>query len=802
MVLLHGHLRCEIYEAEHLGTAFYSKGSIFKSFFKLLTQNARQVWDKKKHTDRDCYVAIYAGTAELTETRIIPRTGAPVWNDTHKVLMAHDVTHIKLVVKDHDMIAAEHMGDVLIPAQDLVEGQPVEGWFPLTNKKGKLLKGGGRIRIKLTYMNINRNKLYSSAGEGGDVHFSAVDEAAYDERSGNCVVLYQDGHCGEELEQEGGLLVPFPLADGKLHHPAHNSTGKDMWLAIENAKHLVYVANWHFQPEVVNPLYPEGGSIGELFKRKAAQGVRVLISIWDEIDSKDDVLVYTWVEKKLHGGGAPAYFRDTGVVVKLMPRVTRAKQGLQKVVSERFGFAHHQKTLIIDSQHEGQTFLTCFTGGIDFCDRNWDNGLHTPGGFRYEEGLMPWHDCMCSITGPAAWDALSCYESLFQALAEEHLDKLLDLTTIADFVSRDTPAAAKGNPDAWNVQIFRCADSGSMELGVDFNDSKAIEQKGYRREKGVVVDAGLHSLYVHMIRSSKHYLYIENQFYVGSSFAWDEHQEIGANNLVPVEIALRIVRAIREKQRYVAYIVIPMHPERAGPQRACIVHWTWKTIALMYRLIAEALREHGGEGKPQDYLNVFCLGNRVREPKHPAGTNKEAEKTGSFPDRTFIHIHAKTMVVDDESVTISSANLNERSLSGSRDTELGMGGWQPAHTIERARTSSSATLEDGQVSYPRGQIYGYRRGLWQEHLGGNWEPCFEQPHSLQCVRRVNQLAQQNWEAWSQAEPTDTVGHLLQFPYQVQPDGGITPVEGADPLPTIGESIVGATHLYMPPLFTC
>lgn len=159
-----------------------------------------------------------------------------------------------------------------------------------------------------------------------------------------------------------------------------------------------------------------------------------------------------------------------------------------------------------------------------------------------------------------------------------------------------------------------------MELGVDFNDSKAIEQKGYRREKGVVVDAGLHSLYVHMIRSSKHYLYIENQFFdgaqktccrswiscwtdpdcamqsltsvmhgadiaalscrnelmrllqsicaghvsaspytqthsrhrlkwwvriAGSSFAWDDHQDIGANNLVPVEMALRIVRAIR-----------------------------------------------------------------------------------------------------------------------------------------------------------------------------------------------------------------------------------------------------------------
>lgn len=38
---------------------------------------------------------------------------------------------------------------------------------------------------------------------------------------------------------------------------------------------------------------------------------------------------------------------------------------------------------------------------------------------------------------------------------------------------------------------------------------------------------------------------IDSDLSAGSSFAWDEHQDIGANNLVPVEIALRIVRAIR-----------------------------------------------------------------------------------------------------------------------------------------------------------------------------------------------------------------------------------------------------------------
>ena len=67
------------------------------------------------------------------------------------------------------------------------------------------------------------------------------------------------------------------------------------------------------------------------------------------------------------------------------------------------------------------------------------------------------------------------------------------------------------------------------------------------------------------------------------------------------------------------------------------------------------------------------------------------------------------MVVDDEGVTVSSANLNERSLGGSRDTELGMGGWQPGHTLAGAKAAQSTGTGDGEVAYPRGQIYGYRR---------------------------------------------------------------------------------------------
>lgn len=69
----------------------------------------------------------------------------------------------------------------------------------------------------------------------------------------------------------------------------------------------------------------------------------------------------------------------------------------------------------------------------------------------------------------------------------------------------------------------------------------------------------------------------------GSSFAWEQYRESGADNLVPIEIALRVVHAIDHDERFAAYLVIPLHPERPGPQRSSILLYTWHTIAMMYR---------------------------------------------------------------------------------------------------------------------------------------------------------------------------------------------------------------------------
>ena len=62
--------------------------------------------------------------------------------------------------------------------------------------------------------------------------------------------------------------------------------------------------------------------------------------------------------------------------------------------------------------------------------------------------------------------------------------------------------------------------------------------------------------------------------------------------------------------------------------------------------------------------------------------------------RFMIYVHAKGMIVDDEYVLIGSANINQRSLDGSRDTEIAMGAYQPSSTWS------------GKKTHPHGQVAG------------------------------------------------------------------------------------------------
>ena len=46
-----------------------------------------------------------------------------------------------------------------------------------------------------------------------------------------------------------------------------------------------------------------------------------------------------------------------------------------------------------------------------------------------------------------------------------------------------------------------------------------------------------------------------------------------------------------------------------------------------------------------------------------------------------IYVHSKLMIVDDDYIVVGSANINQRSMGGNRDSEICIGAFQPNHSV-------------------------------------------------------------------------------------------------------------------------
>eukprot|EP00268_Persea_americana_P000033 TRINITY_DN10013_c0_g1_i20.p1 TRINITY_DN10013_c0_g1~~TRINITY_DN10013_c0_g1_i20.p1 ORF type:complete len:228 (-),score=33.49 TRINITY_DN10013_c0_g1_i20:465-1148(-) len=219
-----------------------------------------------------------------------------------------------------------------------------------------------------------------------------------------------------------------------------------------------------------------------------------------------------------------------------------------------------------------------------------------------------------------------------------------------------------------------------------------------------------------------------------------------------------------------------------------------QTMEMMYGIIAKALEKAGlsDDYHPQDYLNFYCLGKReaagLEKMKSTINaTESIASGMAQKFHRFMIYVHSKGMIVDDEYVILGSANINQRSLDGSRDTEIAMGAYQPNYMWARKK------------SHPHGEVYGYRMSLWAEHLGF-LEDLFQEPQTIECVRRINQLAEFNWRTFVSDEIAEMKGHLIKYPVQVQKNGKVLSLPGYESFPDVGGKILGA-HSTLPDALT-
>ena len=140
------------------------------------------------------------------------------------------------------------------------------------------------------------------------------------------------------------------------------------------------------------------------------------------------------------------------------------------------------------------------------------------------------------------------------------------------------------------------------------------------------------------------------------------------------------------------------------------------------------------------------------------------------------------MIVDDAYIIVGSANINQRSMAGTRDTEMAVGCWQPAFPD----------------NHPYGDVHAFRMGLWAEHFR-TWVPEFRHPGTYECVQRVKNMALENWHQYIGPEGSTTPGQILCYPLYVKDNGDLDTLEGVGTFPDFppGSKIMGTVSAMIP-----
>ncbi|CAF3676974.1 unnamed protein product [Rotaria sp. Silwood1] len=163
------------------------------------------------------------------------------------------------------------------------------------------------------------------------------------------------------------------------------------------------------------------------------------------------------------------------------------------------------------------------------------------------------------------------------------------------------------------------------------------------------VESSIHNTYIQMIDAAKHFIYIENQFFIIIA------QDSVVQNQIADVLFRRIERAHKNAEKFRIYIVLPLLPgfDNTNAIQAVlyfIMRSIIKSDVSFFKRLEKACIP------PKDYINFFALRN------HDILMDRLVTE--------IIYVHSKLMIIDDRMAICGSTNINDRSLVGNRDSEL------------------------------------------------------------------------------------------------------------------------------------
>jgi phospholipase D1/2 len=237
-------------------------------------------------------------------------------------------------------------------------------------------------------------------------------------------------------------------------------------------------------------------------------------------------------------------------------------------------------------------------------------------------------------------------------------------------------------------------------------------------------------------------------------------------NKVCAALVARIQRAILgvKHPKFHVYITLPVHPEGMLDKAsiAIQVYWTMQTISFGSRsllngirraLKAKELRDAGDKS----YMRVIDAEASTEHESIAAEACfdyvtllnlRNWEKLGDRYLTEQIYVHTKLMIVDDLYALFGSANINDRSLLGERDSELAM--------LVMDGDSFRADINGKGSKRPvRRFAHELRMSIWNKLFGitggvrpaGNLAKAIEHPGSPNSWKLIQEQAKANTEAF-------------------------------------------------------
>lgn len=169
-------------------------------------------------------------------------------------------------------------------------------------------------------------------------------------------------------------------------------------------------------------------------------------------------------------------------------------------------------------------------------------------------------------------------------------------------------------------------------------------------------ESSILNAYLDLIKGSKKFIYIENQFFISNP---------GKGGIVKNSIAKalknRIIDAFHSKEKFLVIVFIPLMPGFEGDvlkgDSAVLktqIKYQQETISKGKNSLFKLLEDEGIN--PSDYIKFYGL--------------RQHDLFNNVPKTEIIYIHSKLMIVDDRRIIMGSANINDRSMLGTRDSEI------------------------------------------------------------------------------------------------------------------------------------